>query len=78
MTLENKYNVPRETIQRMVNDGVIPCSVKRHYEIYDMFQRFKNECPSCTVVALTERISNETTESFENVRKIIYTFGKKS
>jgi hypothetical protein len=72
MTIENKYNIPRETVQQMVLDGVIPCSVKRKYEIHDLFQRLKSECPTCTVVSLVERIASEKNENFENVKKIIY------
>lgn len=72
MTIENKYGVPRETVQRMVDDGVIPCSVKRKYEIHDLFNRMKSECPSCTTVSIVERIATERNENFENVKKIIY------
>lgn len=76
MSLENKYGVPKETIQRMVNDGVIPCFVKNHYEIYDHFKRLRDECPSCTIVALARKIEDSTGVDSENVRKIIYKFGK--
>jgi len=76
MTIENKYNIPRETVQRMVNDGVIPCSVKRHYEIFDMFTRLKGECSTCTATAVMYEVSDKMNESFENVKKVIYKFGK--
>jgi len=78
MTLENKYNVSRETIQRMVNDGIIPTSVKNHYQIYDLYLQLKSECPECSIVSISERIADKTNESFENVRKVIYNIGKKS
>lgn len=38
MTLSNKYNVPQETINKMVNDGVISCSWPMYEEIYTMFK----------------------------------------
>lgn len=38
MSLSKKYNVPSETIQKMVNDGVISCSWPMYEEIYTMYQ----------------------------------------
>jgi hypothetical protein len=77
MTLENKYNVSRETLKTMVRDGIISCSVVRHYEVYDHYQKLKTECPTCTVNALIEKAANDMRESYENVKKILYTIGKK-
>jgi hypothetical protein len=74
MTIENKYGIPRETVQRMVNDGVIPCSVKNRYEIYDLFQQLKSQCTACTVVSIMHEVAEKRNESFENVRKIIYSW----
>lgn len=39
MSLSKKYNVPCETIKRMVNDGVISCSWPRYEEVYEMYQK---------------------------------------
>lgn len=39
MSLSKKYNIPKETVQKMVNDGVISCSWPMYEEIYDMYQR---------------------------------------
>jgi len=77
MTIENKYNVPRETIQKMVNDGVIPCSVVNHYQVYDLFQRYKNECPTCTQNSVLWRVAEERNEPFDRIKKIVYELGKK-
>lgn len=76
MSLENKYGIPKETIQRMVNDGVIPCFVKNHHEIYDHFVRLKSQCPSCSIVSLAKQVEDATGVDWENVRKIIYKIGK--
>jgi len=38
MSLSQKYNVPQDTIKKMVNDGWLSCSVPMYEEIYTMFQ----------------------------------------
>lgn len=76
MSLESKYGISKETVLKMVNDGVIPCFVKNHYEIYDHYQRLKSVCPSCSVVSLAAQIEEATGVDRENVRKIIYKLGK--
>jgi hypothetical protein len=38
MSLSEKYNIPKDTIQKMVNDGVISCSWPMYEEIYTMYQ----------------------------------------
>lgn len=38
MSLSEKYNIPKATIQKMVNDGVISCSWPMYEEIYTMYQ----------------------------------------
>jgi hypothetical protein len=38
MKLCNKYNVPQETIDKMVKDGVISASWPRYEEIYDLYK----------------------------------------
>lgn len=39
MSLSEKYKIPRETIQKMVNDGVISCSWPMYEEIYAMYKK---------------------------------------
>lgn len=39
MSLSDKYNIPRETITKMVNDGVISCSWPGYEEIYYHYKR---------------------------------------
>lgn len=38
MSLSNKYNIPQETIKKMINDGVISCSWPMYEEIYAMYE----------------------------------------
>lgn len=39
MSLSKKYNIPNETVQKMVNDGVISCSWPMYEEVYAMYQK---------------------------------------
>lgn len=39
MSLSEKYNIPKQTVQRMVNDGVISCSWPMYEEIYEMYKK---------------------------------------
>lgn len=78
MTLENKYNVPRETLKKMVDDGVISTSVIRHYEIFDKYKRLRAECSGCTVQSLIYRVSDETRVPFDLVKWIVYKLCKKN
>lgn len=38
MSLSEKYKIPKETVQKMVNDGVISCSWPMYEQIYAMYQ----------------------------------------
>lgn len=38
MKICNKYNIPQETFDKMVRDGIISCSWPLYEEIYTMFK----------------------------------------
>ncbi len=77
MTLENKYNVPRETLKKMCADGVISSSVLRHYEVYDMFTRLKSEKPMRSNYDIFCQMAVELKLSTDTIDKIVYTIRKK-
>jgi hypothetical protein len=77
MTIENKYGVPRETIKKMVDDGIISTSVVRHYDMYDLYKRYKSECQTCTEHFIMLRIADEMKYSLEMVQKVVYKLCKK-
>lgn len=39
MSLAKKYNVPQETVKKMIADGVISCSWPSYEQIYAMYQK---------------------------------------
>ncbi len=62
--LSKKYNVPPETISKMINDGVISCSWPNYEDVYKLYKEGKS---------ITE-ISDFTHMSTRNVRYIINRF----
>lgn len=77
MTLENKYNVPRETLKKMCEDGIISGSVMRHYEVFDMFTRLKAEKPMRSNYDIFCQMSAELKLSTETIDKVVYRLRKK-
>lgn len=77
MTLENKYNVSRETLTQMAKDGVISCSVLRHYEILDIFNRLKNDKPTRSNYDIFCQMASELRLSTDTIDKIVYNLRKK-
>ena len=77
MTLENKYNVPKETLKQMCQDGVISSSVLRHYEIYDLFHKIKKEYPARSNSAIICQMADDLRLSTATIDRIVYTLHKK-
>lgn len=78
MSLDKKYNIPPETVHRMVRDGVISCFTIRHHEIYDTFLSRKSSCPSCKTWDLYCDVATQLNVQPELVKKVVYLLGKKS
>lgn len=76
MSLDQKYNIPRETIKNMVSDGVISGTVLRKHEICDAFFKIKRENPSLSVKQIILNLSVETNLSVSYVEKIVYPCAK--
>lgn len=38
MTIAEKYGLNEETIKKMIRDGIIPCHVTKHEQVYNLFQ----------------------------------------
>lgn len=72
MSLDKKYNIPAETVSKMVQDGVISCSVVRHYELLDMFNAMKVANPTMSNYEIFYHISEKTGNSQDNVKNIVY------
>lgn len=73
MSLSEKYNIPKATIQKMVNDGVIACSWPKYEEIYEDFKRtcsgsYKN------ITAVYIELSEKHNVSEKTVRDAINRF----
>lgn len=78
MSLSQKYNVPRETIQKMVNEGVIPTSVVRYHEVYDHYKTIKSASPGRSDASIFVDMSIQMNISEASIKKIVYQMGKRS
>jgi predicted transcriptional regulator len=78
MSLHKKYGIPEATVKQMVCDGVISCSVSRHYEIYDRFRQLKEQFPSRTKLDIIIQVAEEMNTSEATVDKVVYSLHKKS
>lgn len=75
MSLSEKYKIPKETIQKMINDGVISCSWPMYEEIYAMYKQSmsiggKSKTQIFYEIAEAKGVSERT------VKNIIYTVYK--
>lgn len=43
MSIVNKYNLPQETFDRMVKDGIISCSWKMYDDVNEEFKKRMSE-----------------------------------
>lgn len=59
--LSNKYNIPQETVDKMIKDGVISCSWPNYEQVYELFKKGMS----------TSEISFHTGMSQRNVRYVI-------
>jgi hypothetical protein len=78
MSLEKKYQIPAETIKKMVNDGIISCSVNNQYEVFDFYQQYKNSNPCLKLYEIEIDVADKFKLAPRTIRHIIYTIGKKS
>lgn len=76
MSLEKYYGVPRETIKKMIRDGVISCSLESHLEVYEMYKARVGKFETLHDICVD--ISQSSTYQVDNIKKIIQKFRKNS
>lgn len=72
MILSNKYNVPQETLNKMIKDGVISCAWPRYEEIYQKFKQAMK--PGCVKTRIILEVSEKEGISERYLRQIIAKF----
>lgn len=73
MSLAKKYGLSEETFKKMVQDGILPCSIVRHNEMVSFYsQKITAGIPKPEAMKLT---SEEYDIHLTNVYKIINRFG---
>jgi hypothetical protein len=78
MSIEKKYNIPLETVQRMVKDGVISCSAVRYEEVYEAYLKYKTSSPGKSDSQIFYAMSDQMNMSDSSIKKIVYIMGKRS
>lgn len=78
MSLYKKYNIPEETVKRLIKDGVISCSIDRDYKIFDCCLTVKNSNPSLSILEVFSNVSEILNVNESSVMKAYYTIRKKS
>lgn len=76
MSLDKKYQIPVETVKKMIKDGVISCSIARNFDVYDYFLTMKQQNPMLGNSQIISNVSTEMKLSVSTVEKIVYVFGK--
>lgn len=73
MSLSKKYNIPQESVNRMIKDGWISCSAPTYEKIYEDF--VKTSSSSCkNVTAIYMEIADKHHVSEKTVRDVINRF----
>ena len=72
MSISNRYGVDEKVIQKMIKDGVLPCSVVKFDEIISIYRtKIESGCANPEAVKQT---SEETNVSIQYVYRIIRKF----
>jgi len=70
MSLSNKYNIPQETVNKMVRDGVISCSWPAYEQIYAMYKKSMS-IPGAIKSRVVVELADKVGYSERQVRAII-------
>ena len=73
MKLSNKYNIPQETVDKMVQDGVIPCQWPRWEKIYEDYKK-RMEQPGAIKTRVILDVASQERISERHIREIISKF----
>lgn len=78
MSLEKKYNIPADIVKKLVNDGVISCSVIRHFEIFDAYTNFvaSGKAQGKSNPDVYYELGQQLGVSDSTVKQIVYKLGK--
>lgn len=70
MSLSEKYNIPKATIQKMVNDGVISCSWPMYEKIFEDFQKSMT-VGGKSMTAIYYEVAEKNNVSEKTVRDVV-------
>jgi len=77
MSLSNKYNVPEETIKKMVSDGILSTKWPMWETVCDLYKKIRNEHPDKSKESIYYDISEKTKVNDRTVKQIIHRMADK-
>lgn len=78
MSLAKKYNIPAEIINKMVKDGKISASIVYYEEVYDLYKEKRSLSAGISNTEIYYEIAESKNMTPEQVKKIVWTMGKRS
>ena len=73
MSLSKKYDIPKEKIDKLINDGWISCSVPMYEKIYEDFVR-SCSCGNKKLTAIYNEVADRNRVSEKTVRDVVHKF----
>ena len=77
MSLSNKYNIPEETLTKMVRDGVVNTKSVTSYEVYELFKSLMNSQPGKSKSEIYYQIADIKKMNYFTVKEMVYRSDKK-
>jgi DNA-binding transcriptional regulator LsrR (DeoR family) len=53
--LSKKYNIPSETVNKMIKDGIISCSWPGYEQVYELWKQGKTQTEIADITHMTDR-----------------------
>lgn len=71
MSISNKYNIPEETVKKMVKDGIVYRCVAQMDEVYELFKSIKAKNPNKSKSEIYRDISESKDINFFTVKQMV-------
>lgn len=73
MSLSKKYDIPQETVKKMINDGWITCSAPMYEKIYADFVKSTSSSYK-SLTAVYNEVAEKNRVSEKTVRDVVHKF----
>lgn len=77
MSLSNKYNIPEETLKKMVRDGVVNTKCVIADEVFELYKSIRSASPEKSKSEIYYQISDIKGMNYFTVKEMVYRLDKK-